>query len=421
MLYAPYGGGKSTALLQYAALRRDTGFVTLPARASALEVAVCLARVSGAVCTIVDDADAASPAGQEALLAHLAATGRTGKRYVLSGASRSSMQALAALAHRDVVSIDPRVLAFTTAEVAELACASAIVVDEVEIERLVLETGGWPLAVAWILRDAARAPGDSRGAYERWRAHNGHLLHAFVSSAQGSTAAAPATVRAGGTGARLVLTLFGRFSCTINGRPVSFVRRRDQNLLIYLALAANASASRADLLATFWPGASRAVASQGLRTAMCRLRRALTLAGGCDGGEYVRSSGSRIALDLDLVTIDVRRFRDAVTRAQAEDAGGRSEGARALYLGAQRLYCDELLSSEAAEPALLVPAAEYGALLTFVQRRLAAIDAARDETSPGTSSSRSPIVRALPSSVPLPSSTTATAPLHLSKRRFGAT
>ena len=304
------------------------------------------------------------------------------------------------------MTIDPGALAFTAAEVAELARVNGITVDEIAIERLVHETGGWPLSVAWILRDAARTQGDLRGAVVRWSAHD---------------APAPrATVRTGSAGARLVLTLFGRFSCTINGRPVAFVRRRDQNVLIYLALAAGASASRADLLATFWPGASRAVASQGLRTAICRLRRALAIAAGGEGGEYVRS-GSRIALNLDVVTIDAGRFRDAVARAQAEDAVGRSDGARTLYLGAQRLYRDELLSSEAAEPALLVPAAECGALLSFVQRRLAVMDAAPDKPASGTSSSRSPMVRALASSVPLPSSTTAIAPRQLSKGRFGAT
>lgn len=307
------------------------------------------------------------------------------------------------------MTIDPGVLAFTTAEVAELVRVNGIGVDDLVIERLVRETGGWPLSVAWILRDAARAQGELRDAFERWRAHNAH-----------GTTPTPATARTETAGARLALTLFGRFSCTVAERHVSFVRRRDQNVLTYLALAPGASASRAELLATFWPGATRTVASQGLRTAMCRLRRALAVAGGCDAGRYLRT-GTRIALNLDWVTIDAHRFRDAVARAQAEEAAGQREGARTLYLGAQRMYRDELLCSEAAEPALLESAAEYGALFALVQRRLALLAGAPDESAPGASSSRLPTLRMLRSSAPLPNSTTAVAPRQLSKRRFGLT
>jgi DNA-binding SARP family transcriptional activator len=169
----------------------------------------------------------------------------------------------------------------------------------------------------------------------------------------------------------LIITLFGRLSCRIADRAVAFERRRDQNVLIYVALAPGAIVSRAELSAAFWPDAMPAAASQGLRTALFRLRRAIAGAAGCTADRYLRVNHS-VALDPTGVSIDARSFRDCIALAGSDDAGGDHLGARAKYLLARRLHAGELLASEAAVPQLASRAAEYDRLFSVVLGRLAA-------------------------------------------------
>jgi hypothetical protein len=115
------------------------------------------------------------------------------------------------------------------------------------------------------------------------------------------------------------------------------------------------------------------VASQGLRTTLSRLRRAISEAAECDADRYLRVD-SRITLDLDHVSIDARRLVDLVECAKFEVKRGRRRTAREHYLEAQQLYNGPLLSSEAVEPALQPRIAEYAALLHHVSTALAAMD-----------------------------------------------
>ena len=114
---------------------------------------------------------------------------------------------------------------------------------------------------------------------------------------------------------------------------------------------------------------SPAVASQGLRTTLFRLRRAVSDAAGCDAGRYISVDNS-ISLDLDWVSIDARLFRDSIALAQTEDANDNRSAARRHYLEAERLYIGTLLASEALEPQLAFRAVEFGALFNFVRSHL---------------------------------------------------
>jgi len=314
--------------------------------------------------------------------------------------------------------IDASVLPFTAGEIRELASTQGVLNDEVDVRQLEYDTDGWPLAVSWIIRDASRKGHALCGALEQWNERNGHLLLEFVTTShddpQSSEAFVtavrsvanpalqrsferleadgypivrmrtslrpyrllarlvnelPAPVRADTGDGQLILKLFGRFSCTIANQPVAFDRRRDQNLLTYVALAPGATVTRAELLATFWPNAAPAIASQGLRTTLFRLRRAISDAAGCDARRYVCVDNS-IGLDLDWVSIDARTFRDYVALAQTEDARGNRIAARDHYLEAERLYIGALLASEALEPQLALRAAEFGDLFKFVVSHL---------------------------------------------------
>lgn len=414
MLCAPHGGGKTTALHQHAALHRDVGIVSLPPHASRAQVIACLASLAEARLIVIDQADVASPAGHDELFERIEANWPRGKCYLLSGSSRTRMRVAPLLARGIAAMVDASFLPFSSAEISELACALGVAADEMDVEQLQYDTDGWPVAVSWIVRDAARNGRGLRGAYEQWRERNGHLLLEYVAtshddaesseafvSAISSLAApasqralerlegggypivrmraslrpyrvltqivadAPAADRAAPAGGRLILNLFGRFSCKIENQAVAFVRRRDQNLLTFVALAPGASVTRAELLATFWPNAPRAVASQGLRTTLCRLRRAISNAAGCDAGRYLRVDES-ITLSLDWVSIDARSFRDCVHLAEAEDASGNRSAARDHYLQAEHLYTGTLLASEAIEPALAPQAAAFSHLFELV-------------------------------------------------------
>jgi DNA-binding SARP family transcriptional activator len=418
LLCAPHGGGKTTALLQYAAQHRDAHFISLPQHASRSQVAACLAKAADARLIVVDRADTASPSGQEALFESIEDHWPRGTCYLLSGSSRTRMRAVSLVARGVAELIDASVLPFTGREIQRLASAQGVASDEVDIQQLKYDTDGWPIAVSWIIRDAARNGRGLRGALEQWSELNGHLLLEFVTTAHGDTESSEAFVAAvrsfagpasqrtferldadgypivrmrsglrpyrllariagdepanepAGTGDRhLVLKLFGNFSCTIANQPVAFDRRRDQNLLTYVALAPGATVARAELLAKFWPNALPAVASQGLRTTLFRLRRAVSDAAGCDAGRYV-SVGNAISLDLDWVSIDARAFRDYVALAQAEDANGNRSAARGHYLEAERLHIGTLLASEAIEPQLEARAAEFDGLFKFVLSHL---------------------------------------------------
>jgi hypothetical protein len=382
ILCAPHGGGKTTALLQYAAQHDDCRFVSLPAQASSENVRALLAPHAGAALTVVDCVEAASARGRDALFEWIAASASSTRRYILSGSSPIHLRLEPA--RGGVAPISSSVLPFTSEEIGTLALALGVEADALDLEQLCFDTEGWPLAVAWIIRDAALGRQPLHGAYDQWRERNGRpLFDLLAQSYAGPDAVAdimsamralrwPASQRtlerldaagypidrmrggrrpyrqlvriaeeaqlartAPGPDDRLVLTLFGRFSCSVAGTPVTFVRRRDQNVLAFVALAPSATVSRAELSTAFWPGASRAVASQGLRTTLCRLRRALAAAGGCDAARYLRID-DRIALDLNRVRVDARAFRDCVERAQREDADGESGAARGVRRALRR-------------------------------------------------------------------------------------
>jgi hypothetical protein len=436
VLCAPNGGGKTTALLQYAAQRSGVALITLPSNATSGQVTELLAGVAGADEIVVDEADAASPAGLDALFEEIDANLTRGRRYLLAGSSRTRMQVQRLLPRGVAELFEASLLSFSSSEIGELAADHGIAVDAMDVEQLMYETDGWPVVVAWIIRDAARNGHPLRGAFEQWRERNGHLLIEFVAltqrdrkSAEAFTAAVrsvadPASQRAlerldadgypivrmrtslrpyrvlsrllgEASDAyaaipvddRLVLKLFGRFSCTLRNRAVTFARRRDQSLLVFVALAPGASVTRAEIVKAFWPDAPPAVASQGLRTALSRLRHAITEAAGCDADRFLRVD-NRITLDLDRVAIDVCRFAEHIECGKVEEAHGKRSVARDHYLQAERLYTDALLSSEAVEAALEPSVAEYSALIEFALSRLVEMYAQDNDSELGSAYAR---------------------------------
>ncbi|MBV8644700.1 MAG: hypothetical protein JO225_12425 [Candidatus Eremiobacteraeota bacterium] len=177
-------------------------------------------------------------------------------------------------------------------------------------------------------------------------------------------------VGASATGERMTMKLLGRFVCEVGGNPVAFARRRDRNVLAYIALAPGARVSRDELLAAFWPGVTHAVACQGLRTTLCRLRRAIAdAANGADAQRYLRVD-AHATLDLANVDVDARTFADLADGAERADRRGDADQAQTGYIEAERAYIGHLLESDAVEDPLTARVAEYAARFEQVLARL---------------------------------------------------
>ncbi len=81
------------------------------------------------------------------------------------------------------------------------------------------------------------------------------------------------------------LDMFGRFRMIVNDREVRFARRREAQIVQYLALQPHGRATRAELLDVFWKDGDRQLAAQGLRTALSAIRGAIARCSGADAVE----------------------------------------------------------------------------------------------------------------------------------------
>jgi hypothetical protein len=418
-LTGPLGSGKSAALQAYA---ESTGvpLISIEPGGTADDLAASLRSVRTAREVAIDGADTLAPDALERLTAVLE-DAHAQRRYLIAGRSRRLLrvQRLVALGIADW--FDAELTVLTRDDVRALAVELGIEPNDTDIDQLHYDTDGWPIAVRWVLRYAGRNGRTLRGAFDGWCRSEGQLLRELVSDAVGEAADAvdagayerllagkavsgtdallerldacgmpvvrartgrrpyrvllrlgeqPGDAPADGEGAgALVIKLFGQFSCEIDGRRLIFARRRDQNVLAYVALAAGAAVSRAELMRVFWPDAGAAVASQGLRTSLCRLRRTIAQAAGIEAEAYLTINHT-IALNLRRVTIDTRRFVERVELARREEERGNLARAREHCSIAERLYAGDLLASEAVEPPLHRHVAELAQTFDTILTRL---------------------------------------------------
>lgn len=73
----------------------------------------------------------------------------------------------------------------------------------------------------------------------------------------------------------LELRLLGRFTASLDGRPLEFQLRRSQSLLAYLVLSAGTAHRREMIAGLFWPDADEPTARSNLRHTLWRLRKVL--------------------------------------------------------------------------------------------------------------------------------------------------
>lgn len=423
LLCAPVGSGVTTALREYAGARNDIAYLSAGGPDAAAELAARLAACTAVREVLIDDADRLTREAFDAVLAF--ALRSRAPRLVLAGHARARLRVHTLVASGDAELLDADALTFNATETMQLATALGVPARYEDVVEVLHRTDGWAVAVAWILRDAARRHGSLCGAFDIWADANGHLLREFLESAIGEASnEMPAFQRVctsstyhdlqpeltrldvvgypvvrtrqglrpysvftriasqphergdaeADDGLTLTLILLGQFSARIGDHEVAFVRRRDRNVLIYLALSPAGKVARAELAAMFWPDVPSSISSQGIRTTLSRLRHALATASGTDADRYLRA-GTTVALDLDRVSVDARRFAGHVAQGRLAEERGDPTDARNHFLVAQRFRGDDLLRSEAIEAPFEPLLERYAELTRCVAERLAALDA----------------------------------------------
>jgi hypothetical protein len=319
---------------------------------------------------LIDEADRASDEGRD-LLQRLVFDGPENVTFLYAARTREFFDTTRLISLGLAALCGGGRLAFTTDEAARFVDSSRVVRgDERDVARLVIDTDGWPFALCSIVRDAASSGRTLDGAVECWQRANSALIKEFVDTAFAdqdpglaasarryfdgeaiddatldrleargmlvqlvdgvcrpyrviSRLARVASPASTGTLMPFAVELFGAPQVRIDGQRVEWIRRRDGQILTYLALRPDGRASRRDLIQAFWPDADPLLGAQSLRSACSTMRRALAAVVGHAALAHYVSFGDDIALNLGLFAVDARRVRAHI--ADADDAWSRDD------------------------------------------------------------------------------------------------
>jgi DNA-binding SARP family transcriptional activator len=332
--------------------------------------------------------------------------------------TRDSVDAKRWVARGLAAMCDARRLAFDASEVALFADACGVTYSNAEISRLLDESDGWAIVTTGAVRAAEENERSLCEAYDRWRAAYGEVFLDFViADAERATPEDHALVQTliygkgiadekalprlesrglfvindGGvlrpfkalhqarsvpvhdveTSIPLVARMLGRFSVSISGREVEWIRRRDQQIVKYLLVRQGASATRAEIAALFWPGVEKQLASQSVRTACSNIRKALaSVVGYSRVDRYFRASHT-ILIDLSTVVTDAGRFTAHAMAGDSTYAAGDMLEATQHYEAAEKIYAGRLYDEDAVEPWFAQSARALEERLGLVLERLA--------------------------------------------------
>jgi len=341
---------------------------------------------------IVDNVDGASGEARELLGRIYADVGeRVTFIYLARSIKAIDVNAARAAGLADVC--DEALFAFDASEVAELARLVGAGIDPHATDELLAATHGWALAVAGACRAAAAHQLEFAEALVYWRRANDPALRELVADALRFV---PDAVRRAFNDAlaglppdtetltmlrryglfvslhaqRLALNpllrfepedvpvctadhvplatieMFGRFTMSVDGQSIVWERRRDRQIIQFLAMQPNGRATRADLIATFWPDGDPHLARQSLRTAFCTIRAAI---GACVGSTNVSRyfvADHVVELNLAHTVVSARRFAELFERGQSADTEDDLAAALAYYREAERLYRSGFLAGE---------------------------------------------------------------------------
>lgn len=306
--------------------------------------------------------------------------------------------------------LDDRALAFTASDVVHLCEVLDVAHDPADAASLVSHTEGWPTVVCAVVRWSAAENHALRGSLEAWRAIHADFIREFVvaelrrvpaeqcelfTRAANSDALADTQWRLlerrglfvvrNATGERhihplvrelfavsrpesicgdatsvapLQIRLFGSIDVSYAGHSIVWTRKRELELIKYLALSPRATATREELIERFWPTTERQVAGARLRTACSNIRRVLAARVGSHAiGKYFRTDGV-IGLDLRNVVIDAHHFNSHIQSGQDAFASGDVANALLHFRAAERLYGGEFLDGDR-DPKVRAAAEQY--------------------------------------------------------------
>jgi len=395
------GAGKTTAVVIWAQQQKadDVAWISLRAGTDDEELLALLADVIEDSLAprprtiILDDVDRASLSARS-LLADLYLRAPEHLQFIYVARALNAVD-VSEGEQRGVVAVaGGSQLRFGAEDIALFCEALGVAFNQRDCTRLEMATDGWAFAVTGAVRAAKGAGVPLREGLERWRIAYGRTVERIVAEAlkaapardaqdlldilEGVTEAAPATLRrlgraglfveaidgshavnpivadgriargdAGRNPGPLVLEMFGRFQVVHEGREVHFVRRRDAQIVQYLALAPQGRATRAELVRTFWPEADPQLGAQGLRTACSAIRRAIgARVGPAAVDRYFFSGPAQIGLRFDAVVSSTHRFVLHADLAVAAESRGALAAAYNHWSAALQLYTAPVLSGE---------------------------------------------------------------------------
>lgn len=347
---------------------------------------------------IIDDVDNGTSETTSELL-QLVEDVRKNVTLIYGARSREALDASRLIARGVAALCDARRLAFDVEEADMYAEACGAAHSDLDVRRLIEETDGWAMALCDTIRCAAADGETLARAYERWRAQSAPFLHEFVDTelerhseedrrafsellAGGSVdpyrlrrmearglfvfddhgdLRVYRTLRQFGVKPKasaavpiatppLSAKLFRSFEAKIGGRDIPWVRRRDQQIVKYLLLKPNGTASRAELASVFWSETDRHLATQSVRTACSTIRKAFAAVVGYAAVDSYFRTTPDVQIDLGNAVCDVRRFSAHASDGDAAMERNDRGSAVMHYRAAEKLYAGRLLEFEAAEP-----------------------------------------------------------------------
>jgi len=141
----------------------------------------------------------------------------------------------------------------------------------------------------------------------------------------------------------LELRMFRRFSASIDGREIPWVRRRDQQIIKYLLLKTSGKASREELASIFWRDVDRHLATQSVRTVCSNIRKAIaSIVGYSMVDQYFRTE-PQLQLEMRNVACDYHRFLAHLNDGEAAFERADMAAAERHYRTAEGMYSGRLL------------------------------------------------------------------------------
>jgi hypothetical protein len=137
--------------------------------------------------------------------------------------------------------------------------------------------------------------------------------------------------------------VFGGFRLVIAGYEVRFARRRDAQIVEYLALKPDGTATRSELIRAFWPESDPGLASQSLRTACSTIRRSIAECAGRAAVErYFRVGKEQIQLVFDALTNPLVEFHRHIEAAAEAETRAEYDLSRTHWSAAARLFPEDV-------------------------------------------------------------------------------